>query len=90
MKRRTSMESQISPNDPRVIEMAFNIFEKILTAIDYKTKEELVRLATLMVEKVQDKKYPDILRMAYGDAKRKIELLSLEQLDEIKQIIVSD
>jgi len=81
---------QISSNDPRVIEMAFNIFEKILTAIDYKTKEELVRLATLMVEKVQDKKYPDILRLAYSDAKRKIELLSLEQLDEIKQIIVSD
>ncbi len=84
------MESQVSSNDPRVIEMAFNIFEKILTAIDYKTKEELVRLATLMVEKVQDKKYPDILRLAYSDAKRKIELLSLEQLDEIKQIIVSD
>ncbi len=83
-------QGQISSNDPRVIEMAFNIFEKILTAIDYKTKEELVRLATLMVEKVQDKKYPDILRLAYSDAKRKIELLSLEQLDEIKQIIVSD
>ena len=84
------MTGQLSSNDPRVIEMAFNIFEKILTAIDYKSKEELVRLATLMVEKVQDKKYPDILRLAYSDAKRKIELLSLEQLDEIKQIIVSD
>jgi hypothetical protein len=70
--------------------MAFNVFEKILTAIDYKSKEELVRLATLMLEKVQEKKYPEILRLAYTDAKRKIELLSLEQLDEIKQIIVSE
>ncbi len=81
---------QLTPNDPRVIEMAFNVFEKILTAIDYKSKEELVRLATLMLEKVQEKKYPEILRLAYTDAKRKIELLSLEQLDEIKQIIVSE
>ena len=85
------MESgQLTPNDPRVIEMAFNVFEKILTAIDYKSKEELVRLATLMLEKVQEKKYPEILRLAYSDAKRKIELLSLEQLDEIKQIIVAE
>ena len=90
MKKEIIMEGQLTPNDPRVIEMAFNVFEKILTAIDYKSKEELVRLATLMLEKVQEKKYPEILRMAYSDAKRKIELLSLEQLDEIKQIIVAE
>ncbi len=84
------MEEKLSPNNPQVIEMSFNVFEKILTSINYKTKDELIKLADLMLEKVQDPKYPEILRMAYQDAKRKIELLSLDQLNEIKQIIVSD
>ena len=43
-----------------------------------------------MLEKVQDKKYPELLRLAYKDAKRKIELIDLEQLNEIKNIIISD
>lgn len=84
------MEEKLSPNDPKVVEMSFNVFEKILTSIDYKTKDELIKLADVMLKKVQDSKYPEILRMAYKDAKRKIELLSLEQLNEIKQIITTD
>ncbi len=84
------MEEKLTPNNPRVIEMSYNVFEKILTSIDYKTKDELVKLADVMLEKVQDPKYPEILRMAYQDARRKIEILSLEQLNEIKQIITSD
>ncbi|MBQ7977080.1 MAG: hypothetical protein IJ301_00560 [Clostridia bacterium] len=84
------MEEKLTPNNPKVIEMSYNVFEKILTSIDYKTKDELIRLADVMLNKVQDQKYPEILRMAYADAKRKIELLSLEQLNEIKQIITAD
>ena len=84
------MEEKLSPNNPKVVEMSFNVFEKILTSIDYKTKDELLKLADVMLKKVQDPKYPEILRMAYNDAKRKIELLSLEQLNEIKQIITAD
>ncbi len=81
---------ELKPDDPKVVEMSFNVFEKILTSIDYKSKDELLKLSDLMIEKVQDPKYPEILRMAYADARRKIEILNLEQLNEIKQIIVSD
>lgn len=84
------MEEKLTPNDPKVIEMSYNIFEKILTSINYETKEELLQLVDIMIEKVKDSKYPEILRMAYNDAKRKIELIDLEQLNEIKSIIVSD
>ena len=42
-----------------------------------------------MVEKVEAGDYPEILKLAYADAKRKIELLSLEQIMEIKGIINS-
>ncbi len=84
------MEENLTPNNPKVIEMSYSIFEKILTSIDYKTKDELLNLVDIMLEKVQDKKYPEILRLAYKDAKRKIELIDLEQLNEIKNIIISD
>ena len=81
---------KLSPNDPKVIEMSYNIFEKILTSIDYQSKDELLALIDVMIAKVQDPKYPEILRMAYQDAKRKIDLIDLEQLNEIKKIITSD
>ena len=84
------MEENLTPNNPKVIEMRYSIFEKILTSIDYKKKDELLNLVDIMLEKVQDKKYPEILRLAYKDAKRKIELIDLEQLNEIKNIIISD
>lgn len=81
----------INENDPKVIEMSYDILEKIITAIDYKSKDDLIRLAGIMVEKVQsDDKYPEIMKVAYKDAKHKIELLSLEQINEIKDIITSD
>ena len=80
----------LSIDDPKVTEMSFDVFEKILTSIEYTTKEELLKLADVMLEKVQDAKYPEILRLAYQDAHRKIEILSLEQLNEIKKIILSD
>lgn len=81
---------EIKPDDPKVVEMSFNVFEKILTSINYTNKDELLKLTDVMMEKVQDPKYPEILRMAYADARHKIEILNLEQLNEIKKIIVSD
>ena len=84
------MEEKLTPNNPKVIEMSYNVFEKILTSIDFNSKDELLKLADVMLKKVQDPKYPEILRLAYADAKRKIELLELEHLNEIKQIVLSD
>jgi len=83
--------ADISPNDPKVIEMSYDILEKIITAIDFKTKEEIVKLAGIMVKKVESsEQYPTILKLAYKDAQHKIDLLSLEQINEIKSIITSD
>lgn len=79
----------LSKNDPKVIETSYEILEKILVAIDFKTKEELVELATIMANKAENGDYPQLLKLAYADAKHKVELLSLEQLNEVKRIINS-
>lgn len=76
-------------DDPKVVEMSYNVFEKILTSIDYKTKEELIELADIMLKKVDEGDYPQIIKLAYQDAHKKIEILNLEQLNEIKSIITS-
>lgn len=79
----------LSKNDPKVIETSYDILEKIVVAIDFQTKEELVKLAEIMLDKAEKGDYPELLKLAYADAKHKIELLSLEQLYEIKKIINS-
>lgn len=79
----------LSKNDPKVIETSYDILEKIVVAIDFKTKEELVKLASIMADKAQNGDYPELLKLAYADAKHKVELLSLEQLNEVKRIINS-
>ena len=79
----------LSKNDPKVIETSYDILEKIVVAIDFKTKEELVELATIMANKAEKGDYPQLLKLAYADAKHKVELLILEQLNEVKRIINS-
>ncbi len=79
----------LSKNDPKVIEVSYDVLEKIVVAINFQTKEELLRLANIMVEKVKKGDYPELLKLAYADALHKIELLSLAQLNEIKNIINS-
>ncbi len=79
----------LTKNDPKVIEASYNVLEKIIVSIEFKTKEELLNLADIMVKKVQAGNYPEIIKLAYADARHKIELLNLEQLNEIKNIINS-
>ncbi len=79
----------LSKNDPKVIETSYDILEKIIVSIEFSTKEEVLELADIMVKKVEAGDYPELLKLAYADAKHKIELLSLEQLNEIKNIINS-
>ncbi len=79
----------LSKNDPKVIETSYDILEKIIVAIDFKEKDEILKLADIMVKKVESGDYPQLVKLAYADAKHKIELLSLEQLNEIKNIINS-
>lgn len=79
----------LTKNDPKVIETSYNVLEKIITLVDFKTKEELLRLADITVKKVEEGDYPELIKLAYADAKHKIELLSLDQLNEIKNIINS-
>ncbi len=79
----------LTMDDPKVVEMSYNVFEKILTSIDYQTKEELVSLADIMLKKVEEGDYPQIIKLAYQDAHKKIEILNLEQLNEIKSIITN-
>ena len=83
--------AKLSENDPKVIELSHDLLWKIIMAIDYTSKEDLVRLSDIMVEKVEsDSKYPELLKLAYKDAKSKIDLLSLDQINEIKSIITSN
>lgn len=79
----------MSKNDPKVIETSYTILEKIIVSIDFKTKEELLSLADIMVNRVKEGDYPEVLKLAYEDARHKIELLSLDQLNEIKNIVNS-
>lgn len=79
----------LSKKDPEVIEKTYDILEKIIVSIDFNTKEELEQLADIMVKKVENGDYPQILKLAYADARDKIKVLSLEQLNEIKNIINS-
>ena len=79
----------LSKKDPEVIEKTYDILEKIIVSIDFSTKEELEQLADIMVKKVENGDYPQILKLAYADARDKIKVLSLEQLNEIKNIINS-
>ncbi len=79
----------LSLDDPKVVEMSYNVFEKILTSIDYKTKEELIDLADIMLKMVDEGEYPEIIKLAYKEAHKKIEILNLSQLNEIKSIITS-
>jgi len=81
--------SSLSKNDPKVIETSYDILEKVVVAIDFKTKEEVLELVDIMVKKAQKGRYPELIKLAYEDAKHKIELLSLEQLNEVKKIINS-
>ena len=83
--------ANLSANDPKVIELSYDLLEKIIMAINYKSKDDLVKLVSIMVEKVNsDSKYPELLKLAYADAQDKIGLLSLEQINEIKSIITGD
>jgi len=81
---------KLSLDDPKVVEMSYNVFEKILVSIEYKTKEELCELADIMLKKVEDGDYPEIIKLAYKDARNKIDILSIEQLNKIKEIITGD
>ena len=77
-------------SNPRFISNTFiNSVLDLETAIDFKSKEELVKLATIMADKAEKGDYPEILKLAYADAKHKVEILSFDQLMEIKKIINS-
>ncbi|MBR1925991.1 MAG: hypothetical protein IJ837_04005 [Clostridia bacterium] len=81
--------SSLSKNDPKVIELSYDILEKVIVAIDFKTQEELLELVDIMVKKAQTGGYPELIKLAYEETKYKIEHLKLEQLNEIKKIINS-
>ena len=62
--------ANLTASDPKVIELSYDLLEKIIMAIDYKSKEDLVKLSSIMLEKVNsDDKYPELLKLAYADAK---------------------
>lgn len=77
----------VEKNDPKVIELSYDILEKIVTSIDFTTKDEPLRLATIMNEKAQNGDYPDVIKFAYADALAKVELLGYEQLCAVKKIV---
>lgn len=67
----------------------FDVIEKIIGSIDFKTKEEVVELAKKMSEIAsQNPEYSKTVKNAFKDACTEIENeLTLDNMKEIKKII---
>ena len=79
--------SKLTLTSPKVVELSFKILEKIILSIDFEDKQELVDLAEIMLKNAQAGKYPDEIKLGYEEALNKINVLSLDQIKEIRTII---
>ena len=70
------------------IDLSFKILETILILKDYKSKEEVLKVAHVMRGVALDsEEYPKVVKDAYIEAYKKLEGLSYEEMMEIKDII---
>lgn len=75
----------------RILELSFNIMEKLLMSKDFKSKEEVMDAAKKAVAvSNKDEKMPLEIKMGYAEAYKKLDTLTWEEIVEIKQIISED
>ncbi len=75
----------------KILELSFNIMEKMLLSKDYTNKEELMQSAKKAVEiSNKNEEMPIELKMAYAEAYKKLTSLTWEEILEIKEIISED
>ncbi len=79
------MEKNISME---AMDLSFKILETILVLKDYKTKEEVLKVATVMRGvALESEEYPKVVKDAYIEAYNKLDGLTFEEMMEIKDII---
>ena len=72
----------------KILELSFNIMENLLLSKEFKDKDELMSAAKKGVDiSNRDEKMPLTLKMAYAEAYSKLDSLSWEEIQEIKDII---
>ncbi len=72
----------------KILELSFSIMENLLLSKEFKNKEELLAAAKKGVDISQrDEKMPIELKLAYVEAYTKLDSLSWEEIQEIKDII---
>lgn len=82
MKKEISVEA---------MELSFRILEVVFSMQEYKTKEEVIKVATAMSDVAkEDEKYPKDIKDAFAEALNKLNELSFEEMMEIKKIIQED
>ena len=70
------------------MDLSFKILETVLVLKDYKSKEEVLKVAGVMRGVALDsEEYPKTVKDAYVEAYKKLEGLSYEEMMEIKEII---
>ncbi|MCL2540520.1 MAG: hypothetical protein FWE53_03795 [Firmicutes bacterium] len=79
--------SKLTISSPKVVELSFKILEKIILAIEFEEKQELIALAEIMLKNAKAGNYPEEIKLGYEEALNKINVLSLDQIKEIKTII---
>jgi len=79
--------SKLTLTSPKVVELSFKILEKIILSIEFEEKQELVDLAEIMLKNAREGNYPEEIKLGYEEAMNKVNVLSLDQIKEIRTII---
>lgn len=75
----------------KILELSFQIMENLLMSKDFTSKQEVMVMAKKAVDiSNADKKMPIELKLGYAEAYRKLNGLSWEEIQEIKDIISED
>ena len=73
------------------MELSFKILETVLVLKEYKSKEEVLKVADLMRKiALESEEYPKTVKDAYIEAYKKLDGLNFDEMMEIKSIIVED
>ena len=73
------------------MELSFKVLETILVYKEYKSKEEVMKVAETMKNvALENSKYPKTVKEAYIEAYSKLKELPFDDMMEIKEIITSD
>lgn len=73
-----------------MIELSYDIFEKILISMKFDTKEEIKSFSDKCLNRAERDGVELVIIEAFKEAHHKISLLSVEQLKEIQKIVCDE